>query len=715
MTISRLYIPLFNIEEVILDKDTGLPLSGGIVRFFRDLQRVTPKDVFQISGNPPDYSFVDVGAVFTLGISGTFVDGNGDPFVPYAYPFDAAGAEDRYFVTVTSAGGVPQFTREAVPFIGEGETPGEDRINTENELCNPQFVEVNIPPGITTLNVTGTNTVTPVAPGWDIISTGSDSIVLERLEPTAANVPTNPPFALRIQAGSGLGSSIILRQRLLNTVSFMRSQYISGTITAAVLGGGGSALAMNYAPSSGSATNIIPATNISTDGAYHSISGNALIPEQSNPAASTGYTDINIIIPTSRNLAITSLQIVGVATSMDIPFDQQTADRQKDHLFHYYENAVVHQPKANLLTGWTFGLNPWQFRTTANSNVAANQYTADQTIVIQQAYVDALTANNVSVGRGTAAQNYGYNVRAVSSTNKFALLQYIDPSTIRPYWGQTLSVMARVQAILGAGHATTPQFKIRLIYRTSLPAATAQAVPVSSWSNTDNSIPGLAGWTYITPVNDPTYTITSTEQAFSFNGFVLPASSADDMTLGIMFIMMNNLDSTGTPDQLLFDRISLVNNDFAIDAAPETFDESLRKCQFYFEKSYENSVLPGTNTVTGSLSRPMTVDQANGVGYAAAWEFEYNTPKRAVPTTTFYAVDGTVNDVLAQIYRAGVLESVSDTIIASFWNLYQSSTKSISYVPTVAAPGAIAIASGAGVNLACSIFYHYTAQALLGV
>src|SRR6266478_8222714 len=160
MSISTLYIPLFTIEEVILDKDTGLPLSGGIVSFFRDSQRTTPKDVFQISGVSPNYTFTDVGAVFTLGLSGTFVDGNGNPFVPYAFPYDAAGELDLYFVTVVSAGGVPQFTREAVPYVPPGNVPPEDRTNTENELCNPQFVEVNFPAGITTLSLTGSNIVT---------------------------------------------------------------------------------------------------------------------------------------------------------------------------------------------------------------------------------------------------------------------------------------------------------------------------------------------------------------------------------------------------------------------------------------------------------------------------------------------------------------------------------------------------------------------------
>lgn len=711
--ISPLFIPLFTIEEILLNKDTGLPLSGGVVRFFRDAQRVTPKDVYTISGTYPFYTFTDVGAVFTLGIAGDFVDGSGNPFVPYAYPYDAAGELDLYYVTVESEGGIAQFTRQAVPYIPSGDIPPEDRINTENELSNPQFVEVNFPAGITTLSLTGTNTVTQVAPGWDLITSGTDTVTLERLEPTAANVPTNPPFTLRIQAGAGFGASVTLRQRLLNTVSLLRGEFISGTLTAAILGGGGSAFSMVYAPSTGTPTTIIPSTSVSTDGAYHTIVGNAAIPQQANPAASTGYTDINVIIPTSRNVAITSLQIVGVASSVDVPFDQQTADRQKDHLFHYYEDAVVHQAKANLLTGWTFGLNPWQFRSPVNSNVATNTYTADQTIVVQQAYVDGAVGNNISVGRGTAAQNYGYNVRAVTAANKFALIQYIDPSTIRPYWGQTLSVLARVQAILG--HATTPQFKVRLIYRTSLPATTAQAVPVSSWTNVDNSIPGLAGWTYITPINDPTYTITAAEQAFAFNGFVLPASSSDTMTLGIMVIMMNNLDSTATADQLLFDRVSLVNNSFAIDADPETFDDTLSKCQFYYEKSYESSVLPGTITATGAIMSLMVTSLNTGAGecYPAPFAWSYNTVKRAAPTTTIYdSATGTAANVHVEAYTGGSITAQSDVPVATFWTVAANSTKSTSYVVTGA--GAIVVGASA-VNSSCIIRYQYVADARLGI
>lgn len=715
MSIDPLYIPLFTIEEVILDKDTGLPLSGGVVKFFRDSQRATPKDVFQISGSSPNYTFTDIGSVFTLGISGTFVDINGNPFVPYAYPYDAAGNVDLYYVTVESSGGTAQFVRQAVPHIPEANIPPSELTSTENELSNSQFVEVNFPPGITTLSVTGTNTVTSIAPGWDLITSGTGSVTIERLEPINASVPTNPPYALRINADSALGASVTLRQRLNNSPSLNRGNYISATFTIAVLGGGSSALSMIYAPSTGTSTTLIPSVNVSTDGSYHSYPGNALIPQQANTAASTGYVDINLIIPTSRNLAITSLQIVGVSFSEDIPFDEQTADRQKDHLFHYYEDAAVHQPKSNLLTGWIFGQNPWQFRTTANTNVATNTYTADQTIVVQQAYVDGAVGNNISVAQGTAAQNLAFNVRAVTASNKFALIQYLDPSTVAPYWGRTLSVMLRGLLILGATHTTTPKFKLRLMYRTTLPATTAQAVPVSSWTNIDNSIPGLAGWTYITAINDPTYTLTATAQNFAFNGFVLPASSASTMTLGIMVVMMNNLDSTGTPDQLLFQEVSLAHSDFAVKAAPETFDETLRKCQYYYEKSYESSVLPGTVTATGALTNLMasSLNQDSGKAFPAPFWWAYNSVKRAVPTTLIYnSLTGTVGSVHSEAYTAGSITTQAENTVATFWTLAANSTKSISYVVT----GAGELVTGASAtNSSCIIRYHFTADARLGI
>lgn len=715
MSINPLYVPLFTIEEVILDKTTGLPLAAGVVKFYRDTQRLTPKVVYKITGTAPNYTFIAVGSQLTLGVNGAFVDGSGNNFVPYAYPYDAEGELDLYYITVESSTAVPQFTREAVPHINSGDIPPEQRSNTDNELCNPNFVEVNLGEGVTTVNVTGSNTVTAVAPGWDIISSGTGTIELERLEPIALNVPTNPPYALRISASAGLGSSIVLRQRLNNTPSIMRNGFCSATFTAAVLSGGSTFISLTYAPSTGVVTDVIPSTSISTDGAYHSIFGNVAIPDQVNDPASTGYVDINVTIPTSRNVAITSLQIVGVSDSIDIPYDEQTADRQKDQLFHYYEDATVHQPKSDILTGWKFALNPWQFRNPASSNVANNTYTADQTIIIQQAYVDSATANNVAVGQGGFADNYSFQISAVTATNKTMVLQYVSPTDIAPYWGKKLSV--RVKGNLVTTNDTTLSFKLRLMYKAGLPGVLSQTVPVSAWANTDNALPTVSGdgWTYLTALNDPTYSLTDTIQAFDFNSFDLPVSTNANMTLGIAFIMMNNMDETATADLLNIESISLVQNDFAIESMPMTFAESLKRCQYFYEKSYSWNVLAGASDSNGvvDIVTPSVSDGSTTGSYSMPFTINFVSHKRTTPTMTFYTPTGTVGNISVGVNDStgGVVTAPANKAISQ-WTLQFSNADRVSY--NVNNTNSAIRNSGPSVNNYNSFMrFHYVADARL--
>lgn len=726
MSINPLYIPLFTIEEVILDKDSGLPLSGGVVQFYRDSQRATPKAIYQISGVSPNYTFVSVGNELTLGIAGDFVDTNGDPFVPYAFPYDAEGNVDLYYVTVESSGLVPQFVRQAVPYIGSGGIPAEERTNTENELTNPQFVEVLFPTsGATILNVTGSNIVTPIAPGWDLVSSGTGTITVERLEPIAQSVPTNPPYALRINADAALGASITLRQRLNNSPSLLRGEYVSATLTAAIISGGSTAFSLNYAPSTGvTPTSLIPSTTISTDGAYHTLAGNALTSDQANDPASTGYIDINIVIPTARNIAITSIQIVGIGDSVDIPFDQQSADRQKDHLFHYYENSLLKEPKENLLTGWIFALNPWQFTTTSPTNVANNTYTADQTIVIQQAYVTSAAGNNISVGRGTLSENHAFKVAAVTNTNKFALVQYIDPRTIRPYWASTLSVRANL-ALSSPTHNSVCRFKVRLIYRSSVPPTVAQDEPISSWTNTAGSDPVFkTGWTAIAPLNDPIYTINTTANtSYDFNQFELPAADNaavnDAMTLGIAIYMLDNMNQTSTADQVIFNKISLINNDFAADASTKTWDESFRECQFYYETSYPlNNIAGVAVTTSGQITStaPVSYGSPNDtVGYKT-FQVSYHSVKRTTVTPTFYSpASATVGFVQVGIKLPGTgfVAGSPQNIAISGWSPSGSSIQGINMVASNVGSPVAGIATNASHEAV--INYHFVCDCRLGI
>src|SRR6266404_4935761 len=97
--IDTAYIPAFSINTLITNKDTGLPLSGGIVTFYEDDNRVALKDVWQITGDSPDYTFTRLSNPMVLSSIGSFVDDDGNPVVPYFLPYDQDGTEQLYYIT----------------------------------------------------------------------------------------------------------------------------------------------------------------------------------------------------------------------------------------------------------------------------------------------------------------------------------------------------------------------------------------------------------------------------------------------------------------------------------------------------------------------------------------------------------------------------------------------------------------------------------------
>src|SRR5258706_4048633 len=127
-----LFIPLNYFQEYFVDKTTGLPLSGGVVYFWHDLNRNNPKSVYEISGSPPNDTFTALLNPITLANAGKFADSSGNDVAVYAYPYDAAGEPDNYYVQVFAAPsippfppvGTPEFTRENIPGVTADVGPG---------------------------------------------------------------------------------------------------------------------------------------------------------------------------------------------------------------------------------------------------------------------------------------------------------------------------------------------------------------------------------------------------------------------------------------------------------------------------------------------------------------------------------------------------------------------------------------------------------------
>src|SRR5690348_4999076 len=130
MSIDPRYMIASSLQEYFVDKDTGLPLSGGIVSFWNDTNRTLPKPVFMLSGSPPSYTYTELPNPLILSAVGT-PQYNGNDIVIYYYPYDANGNVELYYVTVTANDSAPQFTREAWPNFSLSSNPssGEELIN----------------------------------------------------------------------------------------------------------------------------------------------------------------------------------------------------------------------------------------------------------------------------------------------------------------------------------------------------------------------------------------------------------------------------------------------------------------------------------------------------------------------------------------------------------------------------------------------------------
>jgi hypothetical protein len=626
-----------------------------------------------------------------------------------------------------------------VPGSGSGGVVTDNPlISAPNLITNPQFADIYFESPFTyTEGSVGTYTL-DIAPGWQLILTGSGTTVLTQgTNPGSDNLFGNPAYFLEINNTGWTTATLV--QTLNNNGSIFANGAVAVAFTAQAIGSN-EIVTVVYDPNGTSnAQNIFSGTiNTGGFGQYYGVLPNDLNPVFSSMNSNEGEAAnvrIEFVLPTPGIVELSNIQVVGQSTPLTSDFDAPTSveggrgsvpnyqeltyEQMVNAEFHLYKNAMLNQSKDSLLTAWNFANNPWQFRTTAATNLANNAYTADQTIVVQQAYVTSATANNISVGQGTAAENQAFKVTAVTATNKFAIIQYIDPATIRSFWGKKLSSMV-TGSVLSPTHSTQCKFKMRLIYRTTLPPTISQTEPISSWTNVDGSDPVFTlGWTEIEPLNDPEYTFgVATTESFNFNQFQLPASSAAAMTLAVVVYTTTNLDQTATADAILIDDVSLVPNDFALPTQAETFDQTLKKCEYYYEKSYDTAVLPGTADPNSELAfnQGFWLDGGNYKGYAESFGITYRNLKRAVPTTTLYAPStGTAPAVDSELLVHGASLTASPINWTTYWASVSAGRKGCAFDTAANLTFLSGADPGGNGNIYCTIKLHYTADARLGM
>lgn len=660
---NPMFIALFPLQEAIFDKDDGSHLSAGVVTFYEDNAPTVKKPVYQQSLSPSnEFIYTQLNNPIILTSIGTFADDNGNDIIPFLYPFTGTPGDgapaivDLYYITVEAAAppvgtGALQFTREAwPPSAAIGTVTGNSFQPTENLLSNPQFVEVNFfnDPGATThtYNVSGTNTVTPIAPDWEIVTTGTGTIVVGQVA-TVQNIGSNPPYLLDINS-SGINTPFQLRQRLVESPRLLNGGFVSGFFVVGSLDAIDHDLTMKYTTSSGVVYQI---ANASTNTAgYNAISGTVAIDGTFNPdPATTGYVDITVDIPVNAHLQISSLQIVGVETiNSSSEYIQESTGRQIDHLFHAYKPGLDYKPIPSYLTGWDFPLNPAQFGPSGTLGAISGDYICDQTILWQS------SNNSMSWSIGGNDTSYRGLVITPIANGKFCLIQYLDATKAYDMRFQNLSAMVSMST-----NGLPIPMTISLWYTTnaSLPTITNTFVLTTDANGHPSSV--VAGWHEIINQNgQATFTNPIGIDSYGFSGW-LGEQIPSNVKFFAIVVGSGDINVAFTPIYDFFS-ISLVPGDVPTIPAPQTFDQVLHECEYYFESSYNlgtaapNTTAGGIVYVLNELATGRVLTSATDQVYLQSFGLQYRVPKRIPVSPVLYALgSATPAQVTGRVLRNG--------------------------------------------------------------
>lgn len=205
------------------------------------------------------------------------------------------------------------------------------------------------------------------------------------------------------------------------------------------------------------------------------------------------------------------------------------------------------------------------------------------------------------------------------------------------------------------------------------------------------------GWSEIPRSNLPTASANLTKVAqlsdlnnanvdYGFNGWEITDNIVINDT--DKFAIITTFEYSALNIDFVVNSISVVPGNIATRPAPKTSDEVLRESQDYYEKSYDNPVLPGTATVNGALTYLVG---SNTVGATldintVPFGFQFKAVKRSsVPKIQFWSEIGTVSTVRYILFTNAARGPGSDVNITAninnFWVQDANSTSAVSYVP----------------------------------
>lgn len=712
---SNQYIAWQGVETYFVNKITGLPLSAGYVKFFSDVARTVPKNVFQQVQSPgPTYSFVNIGSTINLSAVGTFMSPNdGTNIQVYAYPYDANGAIELYYMEIYSSDNILQFTREAQPANFAAGQNIDTFEGSENQIENSQFVETFLPYTLTnTFSVSGTGTVTSIAPDWSLVTNGTGDVIVTQLPLSDIAMPSGAPFAIQISS-TGI-TSLKLRQQISQSPRMFgngsSSTFIYGSLVAKSFTGAAIAITMDYVASNGYTANLVTGST-SADGNFNTLANlnaTTINSTNTNTPLTPGYVNIDITIPTGTNVGITSVQVASVnavnATTAYIP---QSVPRQIDHLFHYYKSLLAYKPIPSYLVGWDFPLNPSQFGTTGSTGaIGSNKsaYAWDQTILFSS------VTNGLTYARAGGDTALALQVTPANNTS-WAMIQYLPVTQARELLTQRMAVALRGYSSTGSVNGTVSLWYTRDANLPSVIAGTNNSLVTSIAAGVPTC--GNGTWVQVPRLlGNAIFSMTGTLTDYSFKGWEEPLSTSTVQFIAIVVAF----DTTLTTQDIVLDYVSLMQGDIATRPAPKTKAQVLAECQYYYEKSYAPTVNPGTAIAGGCLyaNQKAITNGGNTEIQITGFGFEFQTAARVSNPTIVLWSPVTAN-TSANVY--GQTRTSTDTgaadIPSTNWTEIQKSATGVSFNSNNYATTLVPCAGTAFQN--AWIFYHFTKDARLGI
>lgn len=673
MALDERYIVASDLEQYFVDKDSGLPLSNGTISFYRDIARNVPKQVFQLSGAPPNYTYTSMGAIITLSAVGTVQNSGGDNEVIYYYPYDSQGNLDLYYVVVRDQNGVEQFTREAWPNVAGGIDPTKDQSTLQNQISNPTFTNVLINEGkTTTFTVSSANNeVFELAPNWDFVISGTGTVVVQRIAITGnEKIPTSPPYVLDIDISGGI-TQCYLRQRFRYNSGLWSSTvnnplFLAGSFLARNENAGTTGLQMFYVESSGGIPIVVVDGSVIAN--YVIIQGSTTnaIPQSSNTdSGKDGYVDIYLSFTSPSHVRLSSIQVIPTASqSVNIvAYDTNSSNREEALQGDYYIPRLVQKNAPSFLTGWDFPLNPFQFGLTGNLPVFPSaDYIADQTIALRG------SSGNVAWGQSAAA---GITFTTSGTNDAFYLLQYLTGGEVKKMLGNRLSVN-----VFGYQNGTDPSTMRVYLYSgrssSSIPTlpntigtvsgSGTFALTVGGWSEIPRSGLDTAQANLSQVLINPD--LNNGNNDYGFSGWEITDSSEIVDTDKFAIVVTFHYPDAGTVVNI--NSISLVAGDLPCRPSPLSQDEVIRQCQYYYEKSYDLHTVPGTITASGAIlsSTALILDAGVYKVYIKSFHVSFKQTKRIIPDILFYSpTSATSNSIYVAIHQNG--GAVSSTSISA--------------------------------------------------